>query len=108
MFFLPEYPIYELHVGDGLPGYYAPRRAAAMRLETDMEVALPPTVKRLVWFVDHWSPLTERPDGLDEIEIPYGRFLYVLPLGRAPVEYAGYTLVREASPRALPPRAPTA
>ena len=57
MFYLPEYPIYELHVGEALPGYYAPRRAAAMRPEADFEVALPPTVKRLVWFVDHWSPI---------------------------------------------------
>src|SRR5262245_5410934 len=96
MFFLPEYPIYELQVGDAPPSYYAPRRAAAMRLEPDGEVALPPGVKQLVWFVDHWSPWTERPEGLDEIEIPYGRFLYVLPVGRSPIEYAGYTLVREA------------
>jgi hypothetical protein len=27
-----------------------------------------------------------------EIEIPYGRYLYVLPLGRRSVDYAGYTL----------------
>jgi MFS family permease len=102
MFYLPEYPIYELRVGDATPGYYAPRRAAAMRPEVRFEVALPPTVKRLVWFVDHWSPWSEQPGGLDEIAIPYGRFLYVLPVGRAPVEYAGYTLVREAPPRSPP------
>jgi hypothetical protein len=102
MFYLPEYPIYELHVGEALPGYYAPRRAAVMRPEADFEVALPPTVKRLVWFVDHWSPWTERPEGLDEIEIPHGRFLYVLPVGRWPIEYAGYALVREALPRPSP------
>lgn len=29
-----------------------------------------------------------------EVEIPYGRYLYVLALGRTPVHYAGYTLVR--------------
>jgi hypothetical protein len=56
-----------------------------------------------VWFVDHWSPWSERPEGLDEIEIPHGRFLYVLPVGRSPVEYAGYTLVREPAPRPTPP-----
>jgi hypothetical protein len=106
MFYLPEYPIYELHVGEALPGYYAPRRAAAMRPEADSEVALPPTVKRLVWFVDHWSPGTERPEGLDEIEIPHGRFLYVLAVGRAPVEYAGYTLAREEPSRPSPPSRP--
>src|SRR5262245_37697379 len=103
MFFLPEYPIYELHVGDGLPGYYAPRWAAAMRPEVDVEIALPPTVKRLVWFVDHWSPHTERPDELEEIEIPHGRFLYVLPVGRSPIEYAGYTLRRDPLSGSQPP-----
>jgi hypothetical protein len=56
-------------------------------------------VKRLVWFVDHWSPTSDPPPpGLTEIELPYGRFLYVLPLGRRPVEYAGYTIVREEPP----------
>jgi hypothetical protein len=103
MFYLPEYPIYELMVGEAPPGYYAPRRAAAMVPEPDFEIPLPATVKRLVWFVDHWSPLSERPEGLDEIEIPHGRFLYVLPVGRHPVEYAGYSFVRDEPP----PRAPS-
>jgi len=92
MFYLPEYAIYELHLGDGPPGYYAPRRASAMTPEPDAEVALPARARRLVWFVDHWSPATERPRGLVEIELPYGRYLYVLPLGKTPVRYAGYTL----------------
>ena len=92
MFYLPEYVIYELRVGDVTPGYYAPRRATAMTQEPGIDVDLPSTVKRLVWFVDHWSPATERPPGLVEIEIPYGRYLYVLPVGRRSVDYAGYTL----------------
>ena len=100
MFYLPEYPIYELRVGSPQLSYYAPRAAAAMRPEADVEIVLPPTVKRLVWFVDHWSPSAERPEGLDEIEIPHGRFLYALPVGREPIEYEGYTLVRETPPRA--------
>src|SRR5206468_3540200 len=82
MFYLPEYAIYELHLGDGPPGYYAPRRASAMTPEPDVDVALPARARRLVWFVDHWSPATERPRGLVEIELPYGRYLYVLPLGK--------------------------
>ena len=94
MFYLPEYAIYELRVGDVAPGYYAPRRAAAMTPVPGSDVDLPGGIKRLVWFVDHWSPATERPPGLVEIEIPYGRYLYVLPLGRRSVEYAGYTLRR--------------
>ncbi|HET7340248.1 MAG TPA: glycosyltransferase family 39 protein [Methylomirabilota bacterium] len=93
MYYLPEYAIYELSVGDRPPGYYAPRLASAMTPEEDADVTLPPRARRLVWFVDHWSPDTERPSGLVEIELPYGRFLYVLPLGRTPVRYAGYTLL---------------
>ena len=93
MFYLPEYVIYELRVGDVSPGYYAPRLASAMIPLVDSDVEVPAGVKRLVWFVDHWSPATERPPGLQEIEIPHGRYLYVLLLGRKPIGYAGYTLV---------------
>jgi hypothetical protein len=92
MFYLPDYTIYELRVGDATPGYYAPRLASAMTPQTDSRVELPAGVKRLVWFVDHWSPATEKPPGLTEIEIPHGRYLYVLLVGRNPVQYAGYTL----------------
>ena len=102
MFYLPEYTIYELMVGDTPPGYYAPRLAAAMTPEPDLRIPLPANVKRLVWFVDHWSPLSDRPEGLEEIEIPYGRFLYVLPVGRGPLEYAGYTFVPEEPARPAP------
>jgi hypothetical protein len=37
-----------------------------------------------------------RPQGLLEIQLAYGRFLYVLPLGPRPVEHAGYTFVRDS------------
>jgi len=60
----------------------------------ETEIRLPATVERLVWFVDHWSPATGRPEGLVEIEIPHGRYLYVLPLGKRPVDYEDYTFVR--------------
>jgi Dolichyl-phosphate-mannose-protein mannosyltransferase len=92
MFYLPAYAICELRVGDEPPGYYEPRHASAMIREPGAEVTLPAGVKRLVWFVDHWNPASERPPGLREIELPYGRYLYVLPIGRTPVDYAGYTL----------------
>jgi hypothetical protein len=99
MFYLSEYPTYDLRVGSLPPGYYAPRMSSAMIPVPDSEIRLPSTMKRLVWFVDHWSPDTDRPAGLTEIELPYGRFLYVLPLGRRPVEYAGYTFVRDEPAR---------
>ncbi|MBI4593581.1 MAG: hypothetical protein HY728_05145, partial [Candidatus Rokubacteria bacterium] len=94
MYYLGEYPIYELQVGDRPPGYYAPRLAHSMARTAATEIRLPASVKRLVWFVDHWSPTSERPRGLEEIELPHGRYLYVLPIGRKPLRYAGYTFVR--------------
>jgi len=99
VFYLPSYALYELQVGDLPPGYYAPKASLAMTRVRDSEIRIPAGIKRLVWFVDHWSPTSERPDGLMEIEIPYGRFLYVLPVGKKPVRYAGYTLIREEPPR---------
>jgi hypothetical protein len=99
VFYLSSYPVYELQVGDLPPGYYAPKGSLSMTRVRDSEIRLPASVKRLVWFVDHWSPMSERPDGLMEIEIPHGRFLYVLAVGKKPVSYAGYTLIREDPPR---------
>jgi hypothetical protein len=97
MFYLPGYTILELRVGDQPPGYYAPRESSAMTRLPGSTVRLPSSTKRLVWFVDHWSPTSERPDGLVEIEIPHGRYLYVLSVGREPVEYAGYTMVLDSA-----------
>jgi hypothetical protein len=99
VFYLPSYALYELQVGDLPPGYYAPKVSLSMTRVRDSEIRIPASVKRLVWFVDHWSPTSERPPGLTEIEIPHGRFLYVLAVGRKPVIYAGYTLIREDPPR---------
>lgn len=95
MFHLPDYSIFELRVGELPSGYYAPQLSSEMVRLSDSLVRVPGRVRRLVWFVDHWSPTSERPPGLAEIEIPYGRFLYVLPIGRRPIAYAGYTLVRD-------------
>ena len=94
MFYLPEYPIYQVQLGEA-PGYYAPQSAVTMILTPGSYIELPRRVKQLVWFVDHWDPAVPRPPGLLEIPLPYGRFLYVLPLGRV-AEHAGYTFVRAA------------
>ena len=101
-YYLGDYPIYDLRVGALPLGYYAPRLASAMTPVPDSEIRLASSVKRLVWFVDHWNPTSDRPTGLTEIELPYGRFLYVLPVGRRAIEYAGYTIVREEPARARP------
>jgi hypothetical protein len=102
MFYLPEYPIFEVRVGSLPPGFYAPHLAQAMTRFPDSEIHLPSGVQRLVWFVDHWSPGSERPAGLQEIELPHGRYLYVLPLARSRVNYAGYAFLRD-EPIASPP-----
>jgi 4-amino-4-deoxy-L-arabinose transferase-like glycosyltransferase len=95
MFYLPEYSIFELHVGARPPGYYAPQLASEMTPLPDSDVRLPARVRQLVWFVDHWDTAAARPEGLREIEIPHGRYLYVVPVDGQPVRYAGYTLIRE-------------
>ena len=99
MFYLPAYAVYELHVGGLVPGFRASRLSSTMTIIPETEIHLPASVERLVWFVDHWSPTTVRPEGLVEIEIPYGRYLYVLPLGRKSIEYEDYTFVRGEPPR---------
>ena len=95
MFYLPEYEIYQVQLGELPRGFYAPQSAATMILTPGSAVTIPRRVRRLVWFVDHWDPAVARPRGLQEIPLPYGRFLYVLPLGRGRVQYAGYTFVRD-------------
>ena len=94
MFYMPEYPIYQVQVGAMPLGFYAPQSAATMILTPGARITLPAGIRQLVWFVDHWDPATQPPAGLREVELPYGRFLYVLPLTRTPVEYAGYTFER--------------
>jgi hypothetical protein len=99
MFYLPDYPVYELQVGGLVPGFRASRLSATMSTIPEVEIQLPASVERLVWFVDHWSPATVRPEGLIEIEIPHGRYLYVLPLGKKAIDYEDYTFVRAQPPR---------
>jgi hypothetical protein len=95
MFYMPEYAIYQISLGDAPPGFYAPQSSATMILSPGTRITVPRRVKQLVWFVDHWDPSRPRPHGLVEIALPYGRFLYVLPLGRKPVQHAGYTFLRD-------------
>jgi hypothetical protein len=94
MFYMPEYPIYQVQVGAMPLGFYAPQSAATMILTPGSRITLPAEIRQLVWFVDHWDPATSAPEGLREVELPHGRYLYVLPLTRSPAEYAGYTFER--------------
>jgi Dolichyl-phosphate-mannose-protein mannosyltransferase len=94
MFYMPEYPIYQVQVGAMPLGFYAPQSAATMILTPGSRITLPVEIRQLVWFVDHWDPATSAPEGLREVELPHGRYLYVLPLTRRPAEYAGYTFER--------------
>jgi hypothetical protein len=94
MYYMPEYAVYQLGLRD-LPGFYAPQSAVTMFFTPLRVVTVPGRIKQLVWFVDHWDPTFECPDGLQEVSLAYGRFLYVLPLREEPVQHAGYTFVRE-------------
>jgi len=94
MFYMPEYPTYQVQVGAMPLGFYAPQSAATMILTPGARITLPAAIRQLVWFVDHWDPATPPPHGLREVQLPYGRYLYVLPLTRRPAEYAGYTFER--------------
>ena len=93
---MPEYAIYQLYLRADPPGFYASQAATTMVPTPGTRITLPRRVRQLVWFVDHWDPELPRPQGLLEIQLPYGRFLYVLPLGKTPVEHAGYTFARAA------------
>ena len=95
MFYLPGYAVYQVQLGEMPLGFYAPQSAATMILTPGSTVTVPRRVRRLVWFVDHWDPAVSRPRGLQEVRLPYGRFLYVLPLGRGRAQHAGYTFVRD-------------
>ncbi|HEY7654162.1 MAG TPA: glycosyltransferase family 39 protein [Methylomirabilota bacterium] len=94
MFYMPEYPIYQVQIGAMPLGFYAPQSAATMILTPGARITLPAAIRQLVWFVDHWDPATPPPQGLREVQLPYGRYLYVLPLTRRPAEYAGYSFER--------------
>jgi hypothetical protein len=99
MFYLREYPIFQLRVDDVETNFYSPPLSTAMVPTPESEIRLPTGVKRLVWFVDYWSPNQPRPSGLMEIELPHGRYLYVMTVGRRPFAYAGYTFVPEPPQR---------
>jgi hypothetical protein len=95
MFYLSDFPIYQLKVGELPLSYYAPQSSVTMISTESSRIAVPPRTRQLVWFVDSFNPLAVQPRGLQEISLPYGRSLYVLPLGGRPVRYAGYTIFRE-------------
>jgi len=95
MFYMPEYTIYQVQVG-ALPfGFYAPESAATMILTPGSTITIPRRIRQLVWFVDHWDPEIPRPRGLQEVQLPYGRFLYVLPIRGGRAEHAGYLFVSD-------------
>jgi len=95
MFYMPEYAIYQVQVG-ALPfGFYAPESAATMILTPGSTITIPRRIRQLVWFIDHWDPEVPRPRGLQEVQLPYGRFLYVLPIRGGRAEHAGYLFVSD-------------
>ncbi len=91
-YYLPEFPVYHLRLGDFSPGYLTSRRLVTMAALAGPEIPLPATAARLVWMVDDWNPTLPRPPGLQERVLPRGRRLYVLDVDRRPVAHGGYRL----------------
>jgi hypothetical protein len=92
MYYLPEFTVYHLRLGDLSRGYLTSQHAETMSAQDDPEIVLPASIRQLIWVVDHWNPQLPRPRGLVARPLPYGRWLYVLRLDRQVVEHAGYRL----------------
>jgi Dolichyl-phosphate-mannose-protein mannosyltransferase len=103
MYYLPAFRVYHLWLGGDSPGYLtAPGTGPPIAVE-ESQVSLPASTRWLVWVVDYWNPEAPRPPGLVARPLAYGRWLYVLPVGRRPVQYAGYEIGRFTAV-ARPPR----
>jgi hypothetical protein len=92
-YYLPEYTVYHLRLGESRPGYLAARELVTMAAVAERWVPLPPRTRRLVWVVDEWHPGLPRPAALEARPVAHGRSLYVLRVRRRAVDHAGYHLV---------------
>jgi Dolichyl-phosphate-mannose-protein mannosyltransferase len=92
MYYLPEYSVYHLRLPPFSPGYLGSQNASTMAALDTPEILLPSSVRRIVWVVDYWNPAIPRPPELRALALPYGRWLYALPLERRVVEHGGYRL----------------
>lgn len=97
MYYLPEFPVYHLRLGEAAPGYLSSQALTTMAAVGERAVPLPATTRRLVWVVDHWHPEVPPPPGLQARPLPHGRWLYALGIGRRGVEHAGYHLAPVAA-----------
>ena len=91
-YYLPEYAVYHLRLGEPRPGFLASRDLTHMAAIAERRVLLPQATRRLVWVVDEWHPGLPRPAGLEARPVTHGRSLYVLKVRRWAVEHAGYRL----------------
>jgi hypothetical protein len=92
-YYLPEYTVYHLRLGETRPGYLVSHELTTMSTIPERRVSLPLRTRRLVWVVDEWHPGLPRPATLEARSLPHGRSLYVLQVRRRVVEHAGYHLV---------------
>ncbi|HSE95354.1 MAG TPA: DUF2723 domain-containing protein [Methylomirabilota bacterium] len=97
MYYAPEFPVYHLRRGGLAMGYVGSHGASAMAGIAEAEIVLPPTTRRLVWVVDAWDPAVPVPRGLSARLVAHGRWLYVLPVDRRPVEHDGYRLTPQTA-----------
>jgi hypothetical protein len=97
MYYLPEFPVYHLRLGEARPGYLTSRGLETMAAVGERWVPLPPATRWIVWVVDRWDPCVPAPPGLEARRLPEGRWLYVLRVGAPGVEHVGYRLAPETA-----------
>jgi hypothetical protein len=93
-YYLPGFRVYHLRLGDVMSGYLMAPGPVLGALPDPRQLVLPASTRRLVWVVDYWNPSAPRPAGLVARPLAHGRWLFVLPVGRRPIEYAGYQIGR--------------
>lgn len=92
MYYLPEFTVYHLRLGEDAPTYLTSQPGGVSTAVGEARIVLPARTRRIVWMVDYWNPAVARPQALEARPLPHGRWLYVLPVAREPVEHAGYRL----------------
>lgn len=96
-YYLPGFRVYHLRLEDPVPRYLVTPEPGPGVTPDPRTLVLPASARRLVWVVDYWNPAAARPPGLVARPLAHGRWLFVLPVGRRPLEYAGFEIGRSTT-----------
>jgi hypothetical protein len=96
-YYLPGFRVYHLRLEDPVPRYLVTPAPGPGVTPQPGRLVLPASARRLVWVVDYWNPAVPRPPGLVARPLAHGRWLFVLPVGRRPLEYAGFEIGRSTA-----------